>query len=115
MPNTTQLQSVADALAQIRLAENALDDVIATTAGTESLRALAAIYSQLTSVATSLIRAQTTADDDVFKQVTTSLKVQANALKASEDSIKKIINNVKIAGTVLGYIAQAAEIIITKL
>jgi hypothetical protein len=36
-------------------------------------------------------------------------------LKASENSIQKIFSDAKLAGTILGYIAQAADLIIAKL
>jgi len=111
--NSDKLKTVTDALAQIRLAENALDDVIATTVGTEKLRALAGVYNQLTCAATSLIRAQTTSDDNVFNQVKVSLKVQADALKASEASIQEIIKDAEIVGNILGYITEAVALIAT--
>jgi hypothetical protein len=115
MSNKDQLQAMTDALKQIRLAEQALDDLHEKTAGSDAHMAISAVYRQLNNVAQSIIQARTIADDNVFKQVTADMKGQANALKASEKSIKKIINDAKIAGAILGYIAQAATIILTKL
>lgn len=115
MPTGDQKQNVAAALQQIRFAEQALDDLIANTSGTDNLVALSSVYDQLTTAAASLIRAQTTSDDVVFEQVTTNLKAQAKALAASEDSIKKIVKDMNAAGKVLGFIAQAVSIVVTKL
>ncbi len=115
MPTDVQKQNVADALEQIRQAEMTLDDLIANTSGTGNLRAISSVYDDLNSAAAKLIRAQTITDDNIFDQVITNLKVQAKALETSEDSIRKIVTDMTIAGKVLGYIAQAVTIILTKL
>jgi hypothetical protein len=115
MPTSTQTQAITDALAKINLAKQALDDMRNKTGDTATLSWITAVDDQLTDTATLLGQAQTAADDIVFTQVTTNLVEQANALKASEAKIKKIIGGAKIAGKVLGYIAQGVEIILTKL
>ncbi len=111
MPTENTKQDVVAALEQIRLAEQELDDLIAATSETSNLLALSSVYDQLTAMAAALIRVQMIADDEVFEQATTHLKVQANALQASEDSIKKIVKDMAIAGKVLGYIAEAVTIV----
>jgi hypothetical protein len=111
MPTPAQQQNNAQALAQIRSAEQALDNVIATTANPDTLNTLAGIYSQLTSVATSLIQAQTTADDGVFTQMAVSLNGQAKSLKASQALIQHLITDAATAGKIIGYLTQAAAFI----
>lgn len=111
MPTPTQLDMCADALSQIRNAEQTLDDVIANTADADSLATLASVYSHLTSCATTLIQSQTTSDDDLFAHFSTSLQGQASALEADEALIKQIISDAADAGKVLGYLAQAVALI----
>ena len=111
MPTPAQQQNNAQALAQIRAAEQALDDVIANTANPDTLSALAGVYSQLTSIATSLIQAQTASDDTVFTQLAASLNGQAKSLKASEALIQHLITQAATAGKVIGYLTQAAAFI----
>ena len=111
MPTDFQHQTTADALAQIRSAEHALDDVLASTADASTLGVIAGVYGQLTSVATSLIQAQTTADDALFTRLTVSLNAQAKSLKASEALIQHVVADAAVAGKVLGYLSQAAVLI----
>ena len=111
MPTEAQFQSTAAALAQIRWAERTLDDVIASTANSDSLGALAAVYGQLTSVATSLIHAQTTSNDAVFTQVTIGLNAQAKSLKASQALIQHAIADAATAGKIIGFLAEAGALI----
>jgi hypothetical protein len=108
---TTPHQGVIDALACIRSAEAALDDLLATTAGSARLNALSSIYTQLHAVAALLIQAQLAADDSIFEHATASLKAQTAALKASEDALKKIVADIGLAGKIIGYIVQAGALI----
>jgi predicted Zn-dependent protease len=111
MLDDAQLETIADALSQIREAEQALDDLIANTPDPDSLANLNLVYEHLTSCATTLIQSQTTSDDDLFTHLTTSLQGQANALQADENLIKRIISDAADAGKVLGYIAEAISLI----
>lgn len=111
MPTTAQYQGVIDALASIRLAERALDDLLATTSGSGELHALNMIYSQLHGTATLLIQAQITADDSIFTHATASLKAQAAVLEASKEALQKIVSNAGQAAKIIGYIAEASALI----
>jgi hypothetical protein len=109
--STTPHQGVIDALACIRSAEKALDDLLATTSDVNQLRALNTVYTQLHAVATLLIQAQLAADDMIFEHATASLKAQAAALKASEEALKKISADIGLAGKIIGYIVKAGTLI----
>ncbi|HWJ35344.1 MAG TPA: hypothetical protein VNR70_08755 [Steroidobacteraceae bacterium] len=75
------------------------------------LSVLAGAYGQLTSIAMSLIQAQTTSDDAVFTQVKISLNAQATSLQASQALIQHVIDDAAIAGKMIGYLVQAATLI----
>jgi hypothetical protein len=111
MPTDFQYQTSADALAQIRSAERELDTVLASTADAGTLGVLAGVYGQLTSVAASLIQAQTAADDALFAQLAGNLNAQAKSLKASEALIQHVVRDAVAAGKIIGYLTQAAVLI----
>lgn len=111
MPTTAQYQGVIDALASIRLAESALDDLLATASGSAQAHTLNIIYSQLNGAVTLLIQAQMTADDAIFTQASASLKAQAAVLQASEQALQKIVADVGHAAKIIDYIAKAAALI----
>jgi hypothetical protein len=75
------------------------------------LSVLAGAYGQLTSIAMSLIQAQTTSDDAVFTQVKISLNAQATSLQVSQALIQHVIDDAAIAGKMIGYLVQAATLI----
>jgi vacuolar-type H+-ATPase subunit H len=111
MPTSIQLQNITAALAQIRSAEQSLDDVISKTADENKLKALATIYDHLTSTANTLIKMQTISDDAIFAKVTSALRAQANVLKADEALIQHIVTDAGKAGKIAGYLVQAATLI----
>lgn len=111
MPHQDDKQNIGSAIANLRAAEQCLDDVIANTGDPDVLDELNAEYHALNDTITALVQAQTIADDAMFSEATQKLAQQAAALKAQEDHIKKTIANVGTAAKILGYIVQAVTYI----
>jgi hypothetical protein len=107
MPGQDDKQNISSAIANLRAAEQCLDDVIANTGDPDVLDELNAEYHALNDTITALVQAQTITDDAIFARSSQSLTLQAAALKAQEDHIKQTIADVGIAAKILGYIAQA--------
>lgn len=111
MPNDTQRQTLASAVAMIRAAEQALLQAGQNSTDAVELGKINLQYSHLDSLMSQLLHAQAVADDTAFAATTAALKQQAATLQAQEDAIKKIISDVALAAQIIGYITQAAGFI----
>jgi hypothetical protein len=111
MPTPAQQLDVSSAIANVRAAEQLLDNVIATTGDAGVLANLTAAYRVLDGSMTALLKAQTAADDVTFNASTKNLKDQAASLKAQEAQVQKLIADVALAAQIVGYIAQAVTFI----
>jgi predicted nucleic acid-binding Zn-ribbon protein len=112
MPTDDQKQCISSAIDNLRSAEQTLDDAIAATGDPAVLEELSQEYGMLDDTINQCNAALVAADDAAFAQATADLKAQAAALKAQEDHIHDIIQDVSIAAKVLGYIAQAAAFLV---
>jgi hypothetical protein len=111
MPNEKQRQALLDAVTQIRSAEKLLIQASRATADPVALTQISIEINQLDSFLSQLLHAQAISDDADFATAIAAFKQQAEALKADEDHIKKIVAAVGTGAQIVGYIAQALVII----
>lgn len=111
MPTDEKREHIASTIAQLRAAEQCLEDTIAHTGDETELQKLAAQCRAVNELIDSLVRAQLIADDAAFIQVTKDLKTQAADLKAQEGRLRALIHDVDTAAKVVGYITQALTFI----
>lgn len=111
MSTADQKQALIDAVNQIRLAEQSLLEASRATSDIAKLIQINTEYSHLDSYLSQILHAQALTDETEFGNATAALKGQASALSADEDAIKKIVDDVAVAGKIFGYITQAIQII----
>ncbi len=111
MPSDDTRKQIAGAIAQLRLAQQTLEDTIGTTGDEKALSALTAQCRALKELIDSLTRAQLITDDAVFARATKDLTAQASALKAQEEHLRSIIKDVGTTAKVVDYITQAIAFI----
>jgi hypothetical protein len=111
MPTPPQQLDVSSAIANVRSAEQSLNNIMSTTSDATVLAGLTASYRVLDNSLTTLLQAQMAADDATFTTATTNLKTQSATLKAQEAEIQKLVANVALAAQIVGYIAQAVTFI----
>jgi|KBSMisStandDraft_5_1062788.scaffolds.fasta_scaffold988376_1 hypothetical protein len=113
MPTTTQKQSLLDAVAQIRAAEQVLLEMSRSTSDVAKLIQINTEYTHLDSCLSQILHAQALVDDGEFDTATAALKVQTTSLCEEMETIDRIVNDVALAAKIAGSVAQAAKIIAT--
>jgi multidrug resistance efflux pump len=107
MPTSTQQLDLSSAIANLRSAEQSIDNLVALTGDPNTLAQLTTAQQMLNQAIQQLRQAQAIADDTLFSQAANALKAQAASLKSKEATIQSIISNTAIAAQVVGYVAQA--------
>jgi hypothetical protein len=111
MPTSDQKVALAGAIDAIRNAQVALMQQVRKATSTLLAIKLSNEYDHLDSCLSELLHAQNAADDASFQAATTSIQSRSDSLKADEDTIKSIIKDITIAGTVIKYVGQALAFI----
>ena len=111
MSTASQKQNLIAAVMQIRAAEQLLLDVSRSSSNTAQLIRINTEYTHLDSYLSQILHAQALTDDAEFASATTMLKGQASVLEVDQKAIDKVVGDVATAGKIVGYIAQAVQII----
>lgn len=111
MPTPVQKQSLIDAVSQIRSAEQVLLEASRSMSDPVKLIQINTEYAHLDSYLSQMLHAQAISDDAEFGNAMASLKAQISALSVEADSLKKIVDDVAMAGKIVGYIVKAIEIV----
>ncbi|MFZ0928220.1 MAG: hypothetical protein WAN11_06450 [Syntrophobacteraceae bacterium] len=111
MPTTSQKQALSNAVSCLYSAELLLTQASRDTDDPAKLSKIDVEYRHIDSLMSQLVNLQAIDDDAVFASATGALKLQAAALQKEEDYIKTIIDDVKVAAQIVGYFAQALQII----
>ena len=113
MPTTSQKQSLLDAVAQIRAAEQVLLQMSRSTSDIAKLIQINTEYTHLDSCLSQILHAQAIADDGEFNSAAAALKTRSSALCTEMENINAIVDDVALAAKIVGSVAQAAKIIAT--
>lgn len=111
MSTASQKQNLIAAVMQIRAAEQLLLDVSRSSSDTAQLIQINTEYTHLDSYLSQILHAQALTDDAEFASATAMLKGQASVLEMDQKAIDKVVGDVATAGKIVGYIAQAVQII----
>jgi hypothetical protein len=111
MPTTAQKTSLSAAIDAIRSAEGLLTAQIRNAPDSLQAIKLAHEYNNLDSFLSGLLHLQNLSDDATFSPALAAFKNTAASLKADQDAVSKIVNDVKIAAQVVTYIGKAAALV----
>ena len=106
MTTLSQQTNIASAIDAVRAAENLLRQQINAANDSLSAMKLSNEFNNLDSFLSELLQAQNAADDTSFTNATQALQAHVTGLQADEATIKKIVEDIKIAAEIISYITQ---------
>jgi 1-aminocyclopropane-1-carboxylate deaminase/D-cysteine desulfhydrase-like pyridoxal-dependent ACC family enzyme len=108
MPSPTQSQKLTAAVASIRSAETALLNQGRQTVDPLVAAKISQEYQALDSILFQAVQAQLITDDGVFQNTVVQFHNEAAVLNKQAQAISNIIADAGTAGTIAGFIVQAA-------
>lgn len=113
-PDPSQLSTINMLIGKLSQAQSVLQTAADATADPTKLGQINDEHDAIQSCMDQAAQAQAAANDALFKQAISVLKNQGQQLEDTEKQIGKIISDVKLAGEIAGYIAEAI-ILVAKL